>query len=125
MGVRGEGGGPGDVAMAVDVESIAGFGENPTGAGVGLAKSEKVGGDVEAEAHFGAALAAIAGDVARDAFAALDQFGEGISDEVFDNRLAEGGAGGGEFAEAAADVFGFEVDAFDFVVFAAAFDGGP
>ena len=33
--------------------------------------------------------------------------------------------GGVEFAEAAKDIVGFEVEAFDFVVGAAAFDGGP
>ena len=32
---------------------------------------------------------------------------------------------GAEFAEVAEDVVGFEVDAFDLVVLAAAFDGGP
>ena len=46
MGVRGEGGGPGDVAVAAGVEGVAAFGEDPAGAGVLFTKSEVVGGDV-------------------------------------------------------------------------------
>src|SRR5258706_16075172 len=46
MGVRGEGTGPGDVAMAGGVESVAAFGEDPTGAGVNFAEGEVVRGDV-------------------------------------------------------------------------------
>jgi hypothetical protein len=46
VGVGGEGGGPGDVAVAGQVIVIAAFRENPFGAGVGFAKGEKIGGDV-------------------------------------------------------------------------------
>jgi hypothetical protein len=42
-----------------------------------------------------------------------------------DLGFAAGLGAGVELAEAAEDVVGFEVDAFDLVVFAAAFDGGP
>jgi len=42
----GEGGGPGDVAMAGGVVSVAAFGENPFRAGVNFAEGEEVGGDV-------------------------------------------------------------------------------
>ena len=45
--------------------------------------------------------------------------------EVFDFGLAGGLGVGTEFAEEAGDVGGFEVDAFDLVIGAAAFDGRP
>ena len=46
MGVGGEGTGPGDVAMADGVKSVAAFVEDPAGAGVNFAQSEIIGGDV-------------------------------------------------------------------------------
>ena len=46
VGVRGEGGGPGDVAVAGGVECVAAFGEGPAGASVKFTQREEVGGDV-------------------------------------------------------------------------------
>jgi len=50
---------------------------------------------------------------------------ERIADELADLRLALLGGVRGEFAEAAEDIVGFEVEAFDFVIGTAAFDSGP
>jgi hypothetical protein len=46
MGEGGEGTGPGDVAMAGGVESVAALGKNPTGAGVDFAEGKVIGGNV-------------------------------------------------------------------------------
>ena len=46
MGVGGEGGGPGDVAMAGRVEGIATLGENPAATAKLFAEGEEIGGDV-------------------------------------------------------------------------------
>ena len=46
MGVGGECGGPGDVAMAGGIEGVAGFAEDPFGAVEGFAEGEEVSGDV-------------------------------------------------------------------------------
>src|SRR6266850_497293 len=54
-----------------------------------------------------------------------EQAGEGVAEEGVDLRLAGGIAGGVKVAEKVNNFFGFEVDALDFVVRTAAFDGGP
>ena len=46
VGVRGEGGGPGDVAVAGWVVVVATFSEEPFGAGVDFTEGEKIGSDV-------------------------------------------------------------------------------
>ena len=51
--------------------------------------------------------------------------GEGIEDELTDLALAGRFGGGIELAEELEDLAGFEVNALDLVVIAAAFDGGP
>ena len=54
-----------------------------------------------------------------------EQAVEGVAEEGVDLRLAGGLAGGVKVAEKVNNFFGFEVDALDFVVRTAAFDGGP
>jgi hypothetical protein len=44
--IGGEGGSPGDVAMAGGIVVVAAFGENPFGAGIGFAEGKKIGGDI-------------------------------------------------------------------------------
>src|SRR5437867_270053 len=46
VGMSGESGGPGDVAVAGGVQGVAAFGEGPAGAGVEFADGEEIGGDV-------------------------------------------------------------------------------
>lgn len=56
MGVRSEGSGPGDLAMAGRIDRVAAFGESPARAGVKFAESEEISGDVligAGEAFFG------------------------------------------------------------------------
>jgi hypothetical protein len=46
VGVGGEGGGPGDIAMAGGIVGVGGFAEGPFGAGMSFTKSEEIGGDI-------------------------------------------------------------------------------
>ena len=57
MGVGGESGGPGNIAVAGGVERVAAFGKGPAGAGVKFGDSKEIGGDVllgTGEPFFGA-----------------------------------------------------------------------
>ena len=55
----------------------------------------------------------------------LEKRGEGTSEEGVDLGLAVGLVTRAELAEEAEDLVSFEVNAFDLVIVAAAFDGGP
>ena len=68
------------------------------------------GGNIEAEAMLGARL---------------KQLREFVAEELFDFAFAEFGLVRAEFAELLTDLISFEMDAFDFVIEAAALNGGP
>src|SRR5258706_11152820 len=68
------------------------------------------GGDIEPETMFATRL---------------KELREFVAEELFDFGFASLGPVWAELAELLADLVGFEVDAFDFVIEAAAFDGGP
>src|ERR1043165_1626109 len=56
---------------------------------------------------------------------ALKEYCEGRAEVLLDFGFALGLSGGVELAETLEDLVGFDVDAFDFVIAAAAFDDGP
>ena len=95
MGVRGEGGGPGDVAMTGGVVVVAAFGKGPFGAGVGFTEGEEIGGDI----LLGAREAFLAGgELVHESEAEVALFGGEV-----DGEEAAAEAGGGFPADLAAE----------------------
>jgi hypothetical protein len=95
MGVRGEGGGPSDVAMTGRVVVVAAFGESPFRTGVGFAEGEEIGGDI----LFGAREAFLTGgELVHESEAEVAFFGREIYSEEAGTE-----AGGGFPADLAAE----------------------